>query len=94
MKRAIIHTLIYYGTCIIVFLLLSYTTKQPAHVPGLNYWFFFLIFIIGCCLTIANLIKCIVTKNARYNWGAFIIHSIVVIGTITWYLIGYYSQFE
>ncbi len=94
MKKGLIHSLIYYGICIVIFIILSLVFEQPRHFPGLNYMFLFLLLIIGFIIITINLIQIIKNKNNKYNIGALIIHFGYAGGLISWYLIGYYSQFK
>lgn len=65
MKRGIIHTLIYYGASVIVFFILSAVFEQPAHYPGINFFFLFFVFLIACCMILINLIRYLSGKTTR-----------------------------
>ena len=93
MKKGLINTLIFYGICLIIFVLLSKYTRQPAHFFGLNFLLLFLVFFISIAGIIFHLANVVIEKNTKFNLGALIIHSIYSTGVIIWYLIGYYSQF-
>lgn len=93
-KKGLIHTLIYYSICVVVFIVLSVTLEQPRHFFGLNYIFLFLIALIAFFLILMNLISIDMNKHKEYNIGALFVHLFFLIGVITWYVIIYYSQFE
>lgn len=93
MKKGVIHTLLYYGTCVIIVALLTLIFEQPAHFPGLNYLFIFLMIVAGFFLIIINIVKITDKKNRSYNVGALILNATFVITIVVTYLIGYYSQF-
>ena len=93
MKKGLLNTFIFYVICLVVFILLSKYTYQPAHFFGANYLFLFLLFflsIVGDLFHLGNIVN---KKNTKFNTGALIIHLSYTIGILLWYLIGYYSQF-
>ena len=94
MKKGIIHTLLYYGICAIIVALLTLLFEQPAHFPGLNYLFIFLMVIAGGLLIIINIVKITDKKTRDYNIGALILNVAFVVTIVATYLVSYYSQFE
>jgi hypothetical protein len=94
MKKGLINTLIFYGICLIIFILLSKYTYQPAHFFGANYMLLFFLFLASIICILFHLGKIFGNKNIQYNTGVLIIHSIYVLGVILFFVIGYYSQFE
>jgi hypothetical protein len=94
MKKGMMHALIYYAICALLFAVLSIAFKQPAHIPGLNFLFLFAILVAGFCLIIINLFRIWNKKNGSYNFGALLINLIFVVTIVSVYLVGYYRQFE
>jgi hypothetical protein len=94
MKKGLINTLIFYGICLIIFVLLSKYTYQPAHFFGANFFFLFFLIIGSILCILFHLGKIFGYKNVEYNKGALLIHSCFVLGIILCYLWFYCSQFE
>lgn len=94
MKKGIMHALIYYAICALVYAVLSIIFEQPAHVPGLNFLFLFAILFVSFCLVIISLFRIWNKNNRSYNFGALLINLIFVVTTFSVYLVGYYRQFK
>ena len=94
MKKGLINTFVFYGICLIIFILLSKYTYQPAHFFGANYFFLFFLIIGSIICILFHLGRIFGNKNIEYNKGALIIHSFFVLGIILCYSWFYSRQFE
>lgn len=94
MKKGLINTLIFYGICFIIFILLTKFTYQPAHFFGLNFFFLFFLIIVSILCILFHLGKIFGNRNIEYNKGALLIHSCFILGIILFYIWLYCGQFE